>query len=263
MKATANGITTQYELEGPAGAPVVTLSHSLAATLHLWDDQAAALRDRYRVLRYDIRGHGGSSVPPAPYTLEQMADDLHGLLRALGIERTHFVGLSMGGLIGMTMALRHPAAIQSLVLADTTACYGLERTPMWDDRIAVAQSKGVEAVLDRTMEAWFSAPFRAQRPDVVARVRAMLAPTDPVGYVGAIQAIGYGDLREEIGAIRCPALILIGEEDRGTDITMARTMLERIPGSRLEVLPRAAHCSCVEAAEEFNRALLGFLARVA
>jgi 3-oxoadipate enol-lactonase len=263
MKATANGITTQYELEGPAGAPVVTLSHSLAATLHLWDAQAAALRDRYRVLRYDIRGHGGSSVPPAPYTLEQMADDLHGLLRALGIARTHFVGLSMGGLIGMTMALRHPAAIQSLVLADTTACYGPERKPMWDDRIAVAQSKGVEAVLDRTMEAWFSAPFRAERPDVVARVRAMLAPTDPVGYVGAIQAIGYGDLREEIRAIRCPALILIGEEDRGTDITMARTMLERIPGSRLEVLPRAAHCSCVEAAEEFNRALLGFLARAA
>ena len=263
MKATANGIITQYELEGPAGAPVVTLSHSLAATLHLWDDQAAALRDRYRVLRYDIRGHGGSSVPPAPYTLEQMADDLHGLLRTLGIARTHFVGLSMGGLIGMTMALRHPAAIQSLVLADTTACYRLERKPMWDDRIAVAQSKGVEAVLDRTMEAWFSAPFRAARPDVVARIRAMLAPTDPVGYVGASQAIGYGDLREEIRAIRCPALILIGEEDRGTDITMARTMLERIPGSELEVLPRAAHCSCVEAAEEFNRALLGFLARVA
>lgn len=263
MKATANGIAIEYELEGPAGAPVVTLSHSLAATLHLWDAQAVALRERYRVLRYDIRGHGGTDVPPAPYTLEQMADDLHGLLRALGIARTHFVGLSMGGLIGMTLALRFPAVVQSLVLADTTACYGPERKPMWDDRIAVAQAKGVEAVLDRTMEAWFSAPFRGARPDVVARVRAMLAPTDPVGYVGAIQAIGYGDLREEIRAIRCPALILIGEEDHGTDITMARTMLERIPGAEMEILPRAAHCSCVEAAEEFNRALRGFLVRVA
>ena len=135
MKTIANGVTTQYELEGPPGAPVVTLSHSLAANLYLWDAQAAALRDRYRVLRYDIRGHGGSGVPPAPYTLEQMADDLHGLLQALGIAETHFVGLSMGGLIGMTVALKHPHSIRSLVLADTTASYGPERKLMWDDRI--------------------------------------------------------------------------------------------------------------------------------
>jgi 3-oxoadipate enol-lactonase len=241
----------------------VTLSHSLAATLHLWDAQAAALRDRYRVLRYDIRGHGGSSVPPAPYTLEQMADDLDGLLAGLGIARTHFVGLSMGGLIGMTTALRHPQRIESLVLADTTASYGPERKPMWDDRIRLAETKGIDAVLDRTMEAWFTAPFRASRPEVIERVRAMLAPTDPVGYVGAIQAIGYGDIREEIRAIRCPALILVGDEDRGTDITMARAMHERIAGSELQVIPHAAHCSCVEAPEAFNRALLGFLARVA
>ena len=115
MKTAANGITMRYELEGPPSAPIVTLSHSLAANLHLWDAQAAALKDRYRVLRYDIRGHGGSDVPSAPYTLEQMADDLHGLLRALGIAETHFVGLSMGGLIGMTVALKHPRSIRSLV----------------------------------------------------------------------------------------------------------------------------------------------------
>jgi len=262
MKITANGITTRYELEGPATAPVVTLSHSLAATLSLWDAQAAALRDRYRVLRYDVRGHGGSDVPPAPYTLEQMAGDLHGLLQALGIAETHFVGLSMGGLIGMTMALRFPRAIRSLVLADTTAAYGPERKPMWDDRIRDAETKGIDAVLDRTMDVWFTGPFRAARPDVIARIRAMMAPTSPVGYVGAIQAIGYGDLREDIRAIRCPTLILVGEEDHGTDITMARTMHERIAGSELAVLPRTAHCSCVEAADAFNQALLAFLPRV-
>src|SRR6266851_6123366 len=245
MKTTANGIMTQYELEGPPSAPVVTLSHSLAANLHLWDAQAAALKDRYRVLRYDIRGHGGSGVP-----------------QALGIAETHVVGLSMGGLIGMTLALKFPRAVRSLVLADTTASYGPECKPMWDDRIRVAETKGIDGVLDRTMEAWFTAPFRAARPDVIARIRAMLAPTDPVGYVGAIQAIGYGDLREEIRAIRCPTLILVGEKDRGTDITMARAMHERIAGSELTVIPKAAHCSCVEAADEFNRALLDFLARV-
>ena len=168
MKITANGITVQYDVEGPVNEPVVTLSHSLAANLHLWDAQAAALRDRYHVLRYDVRGHGGSSVPPGPYTLDQMADDLHGLLQALGIAETHLVGISMGGLIGMTMALRFPRAIRSLVLADTTACYGPERK--------------------------------------------------------------------------------VGDEDRGTDITMARTMHQRIAGSELSVIPGAAHCSCVEAA---------------
>jgi 3-oxoadipate enol-lactonase len=263
MKAKANGIDVQYLLEGPPNAPVVTFSHSLAANLHLWDAQAAALAGRYRVLRYDIRGHGGSEVPPPPYTLEQMADDLHGLMQALGIDRTHFVGLSMGGLIGMTMALRFPRAVQSLVLADTTACYGPARTPMWDDRIRVAEAQGIEPLLDRTMEAWFTAPFRAQRPEVVARVRAMLGPTDVRGYVGAIRAIGYVDLREAIGAIRCPTLVLLGDQDHGTDITMAKTMHERIAGSELVVLPNAAHCSCVEAADDFNRALLAFLQRVA
>jgi 3-oxoadipate enol-lactonase len=263
MKIEANGLSTEYLLEGPAGAPVVTMSHSLAANLHLWDAQAAALRDRYRVLRYDIRGHGGTDVPPAPYTLEQMADDLHGLLQALGVGGTHFVGLSMGGLIGMTTALRHPGDIRSLVLADTTASYGPERAAMWDDRIRVAEAQGIEPLLDRTMEAWFTAPFRARRKDVVDGVRAMLRPTSVTGYVGAIRAIGYGDMREEIRAIRVPALILVGDEDRGTDITMARTMHERIAGSTLTVIPKAAHCSCVEAPEEFNRALRAFLDRIA
>ena len=263
MKLTANGISTEYLLEGPPGAPVVTFSHSLAANLHLWDAQAAALAGRYRVLRYDIRGHGGSEVPPPPYTLEQMADDLHGVLHALGITETHFVGLSMGGLIGMTMALRFPRAVKSLVLADTTACYGPKMTPMWDDRIRVAEAQGIEPLLDRTMEAWFTPPFRERHPEVVDRVRAMLRPTDVRGYVGAIRAIGYVDLRDAIGAIRCPTLILVGEEDRGTDITMANTMHQRIPGAELAVLPRAAHCSCVEAADAFTGALLGFLQKVA
>jgi 3-oxoadipate enol-lactonase len=263
MKLSANSISTEYLLEGPSGAPVVTFSHSLAANLHLWDAQAAALAARYRVLRYDIRGHGGSDVPPPPYTLEQMADDLHGLLQGLGITETHFVGLSMGGLIGMTMALRFPREVKSLVLADTTACYGPKMTPMWDDRIRVAEAQGIEPLLDRTMEAWFTPPFREQHPEVIDRVRAMLRPTDVRGYVGAIRAIGYVDLREAIGAIRCPTLILVGEEDRGTDITMANTMHQRIAGSELAVLPKAAHCSCVEAADAFTRAVLEFLQKVA
>lgn len=263
MKVSANGISTEYLLEGPPGAPVVTFSHSLAANLHLWDAQAAALATRYRVLRYDIRGHGGSDVPAPPYTLEQMADDLDGLLKALGIGQTHFVGLSMGGLIGMTMAVRFPSVVKSLVLADTTACYGAKMTPMWDDRIRVAEAEGIEPLLDRTMEAWFTPAFRVRHPEVIDRVRAMLRPTDVRGYVGAIRAIGYVDLREAIRAIRCPTLILVGEQDHGTDLSMAKTMHERIAGSELTVLPNAAHCSCVEAADAFTRAVLAFVQKVA
>jgi 3-oxoadipate enol-lactonase len=149
------------------------------------------------------------------------------------------------------------------VLADTTACYGPKMTPMWDDRIRVAEAQGIEPLLDRTMEAWFTPAFRGRHPEVIDRVRAMLRPTDVRGYVGAIRAIGYVDLREAIRAIRCPTLILVGEQDHGTDLSMAKTMHERIAGSELSVLPNAAHCSCVEAAEAFTRAVLAFVQKVA
>ncbi len=263
MQVRANGIDIEHRLEGPADAPVVTLSHSLAATLHLWDAQAPALAARYRVLRYDVRGHGRSSVPPPPYTLEQMADDVDGLLGALGIAETHFVGLSMGGLIGMTLALRHPRRVRSLVLADTTASYGPERAARWDERIRAAEAGGVASLVDMTLGGWFTAEFRARRPDVMDDVRAMLAPTRTDGYVGAIRAIGYVDLREAIAKITRPTLILVGEHDQGTDLGMARTMHARIAGSELAVIPNAAHCSCIEAADEFNRLVLAFLGRVA
>lgn len=262
MKFSANGIATNYLLEGPAAGSVVTLSHSLGATLHLWDAQAAALAGQYRVLRYDIRGHGESDVPPGPYTLAQMAQDLRGLLDGLGIRGTHFVGLSMGGLIGMTFALTYPRMIKSLVLADTTNRYGAQAGPMWADRIRAAETQGMESVVEQTMEIWFTAPFREHRKDAVDRIRAMLGHTDPRGYVASVRAIADANLTEAIGAIRCPTLVMVGEADPGTPVAMARILHERIAGSKLVVLPNAAHCSCVEAADEFNKALLAFLAGV-
>ncbi len=252
---------TNYLIEGPLGAPVVTLSHSLGATLALWDATATALPPRYRVLRYDVRGHGDSDVPPGPYTLEQMADDVAGLLSAQGITRTHFVGMSMGGLIGMACALRHPQLTQSLTLCDTTACYGTERAPMWEERIQVAETAGMtDALIERTMEIWFSPEFLEKGKAVVDRVRAMLRGTDPRGYVAAIRAIGFVDLREAIRGIRCPTLVVVGEHDGGTPPAMARVMAEAIPGARLGILKGARHAAVVECAEEFNRLLEGFLA---
>ncbi len=251
---------TNYVLEGPEGAPVVTLAHPLGATLGLWDAQVAALASRYRVLRYDIRGHGGSEVPAGPYTLEQMADDLFALLDRLGIAQTAFVGLSMGGLIGMTAALADPGRITRLVLCDTTARYGPAVEAMWHERMRVAGAEGMtDALIDGTMNIWFSAAFRAEQREAVDRVRGMLRATDPVGYVAAIRAIGFVDLTERIGGIRCPTLVVVGEKDPGTPPAMARVLHERIAGARLLVLPGAMHCSAVESAAEFNRALVEFL----
>lgn len=253
-----------FELQGPAGAPVVTLSHPLGATLHIWDAHIPALARRFRVLRYDTRGHGGSDVPPGPYTLEQMADDVVRLLDSAGIARTHFVGMSMGGLVGMTLALAHPGRVQSLVLCDTTACYGPALEPMWQDRLRVAETVGMtDELIERTMAIWFTADFLVRGKTQVDRVREMLRRTDPRGYAAAIRAIAFVDLRGHIASICCPTLAVVGADDPGTPLAMARDIAVRIPGARLEILPGARHAAVVERAEEFTRLLVGFLDSVA
>jgi 3-oxoadipate enol-lactonase len=255
-----DGMRTAYRLDGPPDAPVVTLIHSLAATLDLWDAQAAALLPRYRVLRYDVRGHGGSDTPPGPWTLEHMAADLSRLLEALGIARAHLVGLSMGGCIAMTAALRFPGQVRSLVLADTTSRYAPRTRVMWDERIRAVEAGGMTPVIEPTMDIWFTPEFRQRAPAAVDRVRDMFRATDRRGYVLAVRAIAEVDLTAELGAIRAPALVLVGEHDPGTPVAMAETLAREIPGARLTVLPGARHCSCVEAAPAFDQALLGFLA---
>jgi 3-oxoadipate enol-lactonase len=253
---------TNYRFEGPPGAPVLTLTHPLGATLALWDDHAAVLTQRYRVLRYDVRGHGASEVPPGPYTLEQMASDLFEVLDSLGIAETHFVGVSMGGLIGMTAALGRPERIKSLVLCDTTACYGAAVRPMWEERLRVAESEGMSpSLVGRTMAIWFTETYRVAHHKEVERIAAMLRHTDPRGYAASIRAIGFVDLTERIGAIRRPTLIVVGEEDPGTPPGMARVIHERIAGSELLVLPGSMHCAVVEDSDAFLGALLDFLSR--
>jgi 3-oxoadipate enol-lactonase len=262
MRILANGIVTHYVLEGPVGAPVVTLSHSLAASLEMWEPQLPAMADRYRVLRYDTRGHGGSEVPPGPYTLEMLADDVLGLLEALGVERTHFVGLSMGGMIGQAVALKRPAVLASLVLADTASRMPPEAGPLWDARIAMAESQGMAALAEGTIERWFTRPFIERAPEVVDRVRMLIRTTPPQGFAGCSQAIRALDYADRLRAIRTPTLIIVGQEDLGTPVAASELMHAAIAGSKLVVLPSAAHLSNVEQAEKFNHAVLGFLADV-
>jgi 3-oxoadipate enol-lactonase len=261
MKITANGITINYVLEGPATGPVVTLSHSLATNLAMWDPQLPALASRYRVLRYDTRGHGKTDVPDGPYSLEQLAEDARALLQALGIARTHFIGLSMGGFIGQILALKYPAMLQSLVLCDTTSRVPPEARSNWVERIRVAESQGMEPHVEPTIGRWFTGPFREQRADVVNPVRGMIRGTNPRGYIGCCHAIAALDLTDRLSAVRTPTLIIVGEDDPATPVAASRTIQERIKGSELVILKAASHLSNMEQAEAFNRAVTTFLAR--
>ena len=257
MKLNANGIEINYTIEGDG--PLVTLSHSLACNLSMWDGQARALAGRYRVLRYDTRGHGQSSAPPGAYSLELLAEDLHGLLTGLGATETHFVGLSMGGMIGQIFALKHPAMVRSLTLCDTTSRYPAEAWPLWEERIRTVEAKGMEAMVEPTLQRWFTEPFRKRRPDVLDPVRAMIRNTPPAGFIGCCHAIPRINVTDRLKEVRCPALVIVGEDDPGTPVAMAREIHAALPGAELAILRSAAHLSNLEQPEEFNRVLLGFL----
>jgi 3-oxoadipate enol-lactonase len=261
MKVKANGIEINYEIAG--SGPWVTLSHSLACDLHMWDEQMDALTRKYKVLRFDTRGHGASSAPAGAYTLEEMADDVHAMLVALGIKQTHWVGLSMGGMIGQTFALKYPGVFKSMVLADTTSRYPEDAASVWTDRIKTAQTGGMEPIAGAMLARWFTEPYPKSHPQVMARIGGSVRATPIAGFVGCCHAIPKINLTKRLKEIACPTLIVVGEQDPGTPVAMAREIHEAKPGSELVIIPSAAHLSNVEQSQAFNAALLGFLERAA
>ncbi len=260
MKATVNGTGIHYEVHGTQG-PWLTFSHSLACSSAMWAPQIAEFSKRFRVLAFDTRGHGQSDALEGAYTLEQLADDLDGLLKLLHIEKTHYCGLSMGGMIGQTYALKHPGVFQSLTLADTTSRYPAEGAALWADRIKIAQTQGMQALVEPTLARWFTEPFRKQQAATVATIAAQIAATPVAGYAGCCQAIPKINLTHRLKEITCPILVIVGEQDMGTPLAMAREIHENAPGSKLTVLSPAAHISNIEQPEAFNKALDGFLAK--
>ena len=259
MKIRANGIEISYLVEGEG--PWLTMSHSLACNLHMWDEQAAVLAKHFRVLRFDTRGHGASQAPKGAYTLEELADDLKGLLDALGVKQTHFVGLSKGGMIGQTFALKYPGVLKTLVLADTTSRYPPEAAALWAERIKVAETQGMEPLVQPTLERWFTAPFRAASASKVQLIADMIRTTPVAGYVGCSHAIPKINLSARLREIDAPALVIVGEQDMGTPVAMAREIHESYPGSELVIIPSAAHLANVEQPGAFNAALADFLAK--
>jgi 3-oxoadipate enol-lactonase len=191
-----------------------------------------------------------------------LAEDVVALLAALAIPRTHFVGLSMGGMIGQTLALEHPELLASLVLADTASRIPPEMGPIWDLRVATAMSRGMAVSADDTIARWFTAPFIAGSPEVVDHIRSLIRTTAPTGFAGCCRAIQHLDATDRLGEIELPTLIIVGENDPGTPVAVSELMHQRIAGSKLVVIGPAAHLSNVEQAEKFNRALRSFLDRL-
>ncbi|MCI3951421.1 MAG: Alpha/beta hydrolase fold, partial [Burkholderiales bacterium] len=243
--------------------PWVTMSHSLACNLGMWDEQVALLSRKYTVLRYDTRGHGQTSAPSGEYTLDQLADDAKALLDALGVRRTHWVGLSMGGMIGQTFALKYPGIFESMVLADTTSRRAPDAEKLWGERILIAREKGMEPLVESTLARWFTGSYLNTHKAVVARIAKGIRATPVAGYTGCCEAIAKIDVTDRLKEIRCPALIIVGEQDMGTPPAMARAIHENLPGSELKIIPSAAHLSNIEQAQTFNDTVAGFLDRVA
>ena len=259
MKIKCNGIELQYVVEG--SGPWVVMSHSLACDATMWDEQARVLGRDHRVLRFDTRGHGGSDAPEGGYTLEMLADDAKGLLDGLGIRSCHWVGLSLGGMIGQTFALKYPGIFKTLTLCDTASSYGPEAAQMWQERISTANEKGMAALVEATLGRWFTEPFRQSRKDTMERVSKMIRNTPVAGYAGCCHAIPKLNLTHRLKEIRCPTLVLVGEQDMATPVAAAREIHSAVTGAELVIIPSAAHLSNIEQAEAFNRALLDFLAR--
>ncbi len=259
MFITANGIRIHYELSGRKDAPVVVLSHSLASSQKMWDPQMEMLRSHFRVLRYDTRGHGLSQTTPAPYTLELLGEDALGLLDVLGMDQVHWVGLSMGGMIGQSIALNHPHRLLSLSLCDTAAIIPAEAQPIWEERIEGVRQRGMESQLEATMERWFTPSFLILNPPMLNLIKEEFLATPAEGYIGCAGAIRRLNYLSRLSEIKLPTFIMVGEDDPATPVSASEAIHERIRNSKLVILRSVRHLSNVEQPEAFNTHLLKFL----
>lgn len=256
---TANNIEVSYQLDGPDDRPVVMLSNSLMSNYTMWNAQLEPLLKNYRVLRYDQRGHGGTETTPGPYTIKLLADDANDLIETLGIGPVHFVGLSMGGFTGQMLAVMYPDQVLSLALCDT-ACI-MPPESLWNERIEVAQTKGIEALMPGTLERWFTPSFHQADREQLEKVKEMILGTGVDGYIACAEAIRDMSICENLADITVPTLVLVGEADPACPVASAEVLHEGIQGSELVVISQAAHLPNIEQTAVFNETLVNFLDR--
>jgi 3-oxoadipate enol-lactonase len=250
-------VDVHHDALGPRDAPVVVLSNSLGSTPAMWDGQVRALSRHLRVVRYDHRGHGDSPVPPGPYELADLGADVLALLDRLGLERVHWCGLSLGGMVGMWLAINAPERIDRLVLCCSSARLGPPE--MWAERAATVREHGVEAIADAGIGRWLTPEFIEHRPEATAQVRAMLAATPAEGYAACCGAIERMDLLPDLGAIRAPTLVIAAADDPATPPEHGEAIAERVPGARLVIVDGARHLATVEQPRAMTDLIAGHL----
>lgn len=265
MKAKVNGTTLNYEVEGPEGAPVIMVSHGIATSLEIWTEASGHLRHKYRVVRYDSRGHGGSG-PFGPYSLEILAADAVGLMDALGIKKCHYGGVSLGGMTALGLGLLYPERAASLLVCDARAQTNDDGNNAWQGRIEAVIAKGIEAIVDESIGRWVAKSFYEDKAKH-ERLKAIVRGTSVPGYIGSSQALQGLNYGARLGEIRVPTLYLTGEEDKGASPEVMKAMQAKTPGSQFVAIPQAGHLSSFErpqaVAAAIDRFISGLVAQAA
>ena len=251
-----DGCALNVAVDGEERRPALMLSNSLGCTLEMWQPQMEALGRRFRVIRYDRRGHGSSAAPDGPYSVERLARDALGILDHLGIRRTHWCGISLGGVVGQWLAVDAPDRLDRLILANTT-CHFPDPTN-WLNRMRAVEAAGLESIADTVLTGWLTAGFRQQQPEATSNLRRMLVSTAPAAYVACCSTLSTLDQRDLLSQIRSPTLVIAGKHDKSTPLEAALFIKERVRDAVLEVVD-AAHISNVEQATKFTSAVVGFL----
>jgi 3-oxoadipate enol-lactonase len=256
MITVDDGASICVEVEGNERAPALMLSNSLGTNLHMWDDQAGELAKHFRLIRYDRRGHGRSSVPPGPYSMERFGRDVLAVLDKLGIERTNWCGLSMGGMVGQWLGANAPNRVSKLILSNTAAYYP-DKAP-WSDRITLVREKGLGALVEANMQRWFTEGFRKSHPQVIEKMKGVFTGTDPKGYIASCEAIRDMDFRESNARINAPTMVIVGAQDPATPPAQGEAIAKAIPGAKVASI-EAAHIANMEQPQVYTKTVLEFL----
>jgi 3-oxoadipate enol-lactonase len=258
MKIKANGISINYQVDGPNGAPWLIFSNSLATNLSAWDDQARAFGRKFRVLRYDQRGHGGTDAPDGRYSFDVLIADALALMDALEIGKAHFAGLSMGAATALGLAELHPDRVDKVIVCDSACQSTPTSAQQWEERIAIAEKQGMEALVEPTVARWFPPEIVKANPPYLDRIREMIRSTPLAGFIGCAAALANHDYASAAATVKRPILFLAGEQDGVTPAAM-RKLSSAVQGSRYVELAGAGHISNLDRPEAFNRALIEFL----
>jgi 3-oxoadipate enol-lactonase len=250
-------VEVRHEFRGKRGSPGLVFTGSLGTDLTMWEPQSDRLKPRFCTVRYDIRGHAASPVPPGPYSMADLGGDLIALLDRLGIERASLCGLSIGGMISMWVAAHAPERVDRLVLCSTSAQLGPRES--WLERAATVRAEGVGAIADAVLARWFTPGFAAAHPEVIERMRGILSATPREGYAGCCEAIADMDLRPDLPSITAPTLVIAGEDDPSTPPEHGRLIADLIPEAQFEVIAPAAHLATIERPDLTTAMILRFL----